>query len=200
MLLHYGTMFYTDRRTDWVIFIHYTPLMLHLQKAYLYFIKICSYIDQSCSLLFLAAESDPLTQTTGTTAGVSCSLSVLWVLIDMQQSFIKVSSSCGGMADVTELSSENDGVWQLQANKCRRSSELANPLVMMWWWMRSAGVCRLALHPSHVRTKHGGMKDFFHPVGWGMWFYKTRYNTYPFSSHAVIFFYFSSSFSFSGGD
>lgn len=24
---------------------------------------------------------------------------------------------------------------------------------MMWWWMRTAGVCRQALHPSQAQTK-----------------------------------------------
>lgn len=75
-------------------------------------------------------------------------------LMDMQQSFIKVGLFCSGRVDVTELSLENDGVWQQQANGCRRSSQSAKPLVMMWWWMRTAGVCRQALHPSQARTKH----------------------------------------------
>lgn len=72
----------------------------------------------------------------------------------MRQSFIKVGLFCSGRVDVTELSLENDGVWQQQANGCWRSSQSAKPLVMMWWWMRTAGVCRQALHPSQARTKH----------------------------------------------
>lgn len=41
-----------------------------------------------------------------------------------------------------------------QTNGCRRSSRRARPLVMTRLWMRSAGVCRQALHPSQARTKH----------------------------------------------
>lgn len=75
-------------------------------------------------------------------------------LMDTRQSFSEVGLFCGGRADVTELSLENDGVRQRRANGCRRSSQSAEPLVMMRWWMRSAGVCRQALHPSQARTKH----------------------------------------------
>lgn len=74
--------------------------------------------------------------------------------MDTRQSFTEVGLFCSGRVDVTELSLENDGVWQQRANRCRRSSRSAVPLVMMRWWMRTAGVRRQALHPSQARTKH----------------------------------------------
>lgn len=74
--------------------------------------------------------------------------------MDTRQSFTGVGLFCSGRVDVTELSLENDGVWQQRANGCRRSSRSAVPLVMMRWWMRTAGVCCQALHPSQARTKH----------------------------------------------
>lgn len=74
--------------------------------------------------------------------------------MDMRQSFTVVGLFCSGRDDVTELSLENDGVWQQRANRYRRSSQSAEPLVMMRWWMRTAGVCRQALHPSQAWTKH----------------------------------------------
>lgn len=109
----------------------------------------------SFTTLFQVVQCDTHATVTecSTPAGVSSSLFVLlWWTRNSLSSMVGLF--CGGSVDVTELSLENDGVWQQQANGCRRSSQSAKPLVTMWWWMRTAGVCRQALHPSQARTKH----------------------------------------------
>lgn len=100
-----------------------------------------------------------------TPAGVSSSVFVVFWWTRSSLSSRWVYFAVGGSM---WLSSENDGVWQQRANGCRRSSQSAKPLVMMWWWMRTAGVCRQALHPSQARTKHKayrGMKCLLHLGG-----------------------------------
>lgn len=120
-------------------------------------------------------------------------------LTDTPQSFIKVGLFCSGSVDVTALSLENDSVWQQQANRCRRSAQSAKSLVTTWcggWKLQvcvDICVCVCLARPfihQKSRTKHKAYRDEMFPTsrGWGMWFYKTRYNTYSFCSLTLCVF------------